>query len=36
MNADGSQQRPLFSPEIQAQLGLEYHGVNERLLNWVE
>lgn len=36
MNVDGSQQRPLFSPEAQAQLGLAYHGVNERLLNWVE
>jgi dipeptidyl aminopeptidase/acylaminoacyl peptidase len=35
MNADGSNQRPLFSPEIQAQLELEYRGVNERMLNWV-
>jgi dipeptidyl aminopeptidase/acylaminoacyl peptidase len=36
MNADGSEQRPLFSPEVQAQFGLEYHGMNERMLNWVE
>jgi uncharacterized protein YraI len=35
MNADGSNQRPLFSPETQAQLGLEYSGVNERMLNWL-
>jgi uncharacterized protein YraI len=35
MNADGSNQRPLFPPEVQAQLGLEYRGVNERMLNWV-
>jgi dipeptidyl aminopeptidase/acylaminoacyl peptidase len=36
MNADGSNQRPLFSPEVQAQLGLEYRGMNERMLNWIE
>ena len=36
MNADGSNQHPLFSPEVQAQLGLTYHGVNERMLNWVK
>jgi TolB protein len=36
MNADGSNQRPLFAPEVQAQLGLEYHGVDERVLNWAE
>jgi hypothetical protein len=35
MNADGSNQHPLFSTEAQAQLGLQYNGVNERLLNWV-
>lgn len=35
MNADGSNQQPLFSTEVQAQLGLDYQGVNERLLNWV-
>jgi dipeptidyl aminopeptidase/acylaminoacyl peptidase len=35
MNADGSEQRPMFSPELQAQLGLEYRGVNERMLNWL-
>jgi dipeptidyl aminopeptidase/acylaminoacyl peptidase len=36
MNVDGSQPRPLFAPDMQAQLGLEYHGVNERLLNWIK
>jgi Tol biopolymer transport system component len=36
MNADGSNQRPLFAPEVQAQLSLEYHGVNERMLNWIK
>jgi Tol biopolymer transport system component len=35
MNADGSNQHALFSSEAQAQLGLNYQGVNERLLNWV-
>ena len=34
--ADGSKPRPLFSPEVQAQFILEYHGVNERMLNWIE
>ncbi|MCL4294416.1 MAG: PD40 domain-containing protein [Anaerolineae bacterium] len=36
MNADGSSQRPLFSPEMQALLGLQYRGVNERMLNWIK
>lgn len=36
MNADGSNQHPLFPPEVQAQLGLEYRGVNERMLNWIK
>lgn len=35
MNADGSNQHPLLSSEVQAQLGLNYQGVNERLLNWI-
>jgi Tol biopolymer transport system component len=35
MNADGSNQRPLFSAEVQAKFNLEYRGVNERMLNWV-
>jgi dipeptidyl aminopeptidase/acylaminoacyl peptidase len=35
MNADGSNQHVLFSPEVQAQLGLQYNGVNERMLNWI-
>ena len=36
MAADGSNQRPLFSPTLQADLNLEYRGVNERMLNWTE
>jgi WD40 repeat protein len=36
MNADGGNQHPLFPPELQAQLGLEYRGVNERMLNWIK
>ncbi|MCL4294938.1 MAG: PD40 domain-containing protein [Anaerolineae bacterium] len=34
MNADGSNPHALFSPEVQVQWGLNYQGVNERLLNW--
>lgn len=36
MQADGTAQRPLFTPEIQAQLNLRYDGMHERMLNWVE
>lgn len=36
MNSDGSQPRALFDASLAAQLGLEYAGVNERLLNWIE
>ena len=36
MSADGSNQRPLLPPEIQARLNLAYRGVNERMLNWTE
>jgi len=36
MATDGRNQRPLFSPELQAKLNLEYRGVNERMLNWAE
>lgn len=36
MNADGSEQQPLFGPEVQAQLALDYWGMNERMLNWIE
>lgn len=35
MNVDGSNPHALLSSEVQAQLGLEYQGVNERLLNWI-
>lgn len=35
MNVDGSNPHALLSSEVQAQLGLEYKGVNERLLNWI-
>jgi len=36
MQADGSDQHPLFSDDVQAQLNLQYNGVNERVLSWVE
>ncbi len=36
MNVDGSNQRPLFAPEIQTRLNLEYRGFNERMLNWID
>ena len=36
MNADGSDQRPLLPPVMQAQLDLQYQGVNEQMLNWVD
>jgi Tol biopolymer transport system component len=36
MNVDGSNPQPLFLPEIQAKFNLQYHGVNERMLNWIE
>lgn len=35
MNADGGNQHPMFSPELQAQIKVNYFGVNERVLNWV-
>jgi SH3-like domain-containing protein len=35
MNADGSNPHALFSAEVQAQLGLDYQGMNERMLNWI-
>ncbi|MBN1991073.1 MAG: PD40 domain-containing protein [Anaerolineae bacterium] len=34
MNADGSNQHPLFDAAVQAQLGLQYNGVEERMLSW--
>ncbi len=34
MNADGSDQRPLFSDEINQQLDIEYNFVDERVLSW--
>ncbi|PWH20726.1 MAG: hypothetical protein DDG58_01380 [Ardenticatenia bacterium] len=34
MNADGSDQRPLLPPEVQAQLELQYYGMDERMLSW--
>ncbi len=36
MAADGSDPRPLFDPVLQAEWDLQYNGVNERMLNWVE
>jgi hypothetical protein len=34
MNADGSQQRPLFPPGTLDELDLQYFGVGERALSW--
>ncbi len=34
MNADGSQQMPMFSAEINDQLGISYNFVDERVLSW--
>ncbi len=34
MNADGSNQQPLFPPEVQVQLNLQYNGMDERMLSW--
>jgi hypothetical protein len=34
MNADGSNQRPLFPPEILAGISLQYNGVDEQMLTW--
>jgi uncharacterized protein YraI len=34
MNADGSNQRPMFSDEVNAQLQLTYNFVDERVLSW--
>jgi Tol biopolymer transport system component len=34
MNADGSNQHPLLSSAAQAQLNLQYHGMEERVLSW--
>ncbi len=36
MAADGSNPRPLFPAEVQTRLNVQYNGVNERLLNWIE
>jgi hypothetical protein len=36
MDRDGSNPRPLLPPGLQAELSLDYAGVNERLLNWLE
>jgi Tol biopolymer transport system component len=34
MHADGSNQRPLFPPEILAGISLQYNGVDEQMLTW--
>ncbi|MFC1974800.1 hypothetical protein ACFLXQ_00200 [Chloroflexota bacterium] len=34
MNADGSNQRPLFSPGILGGIPLQYNNVDERILSW--
>jgi Tol biopolymer transport system component len=34
MNADGSNQHPLFPPGTLAGINFEYHGVDERMISW--
>jgi hypothetical protein len=34
MQADGSDQHPLFPQQVQAQLNLQYNGVDERMISW--
>jgi hypothetical protein len=34
MNADGSNQRPLFSEAVNNQLNISYEFVDERVLSW--
>jgi dipeptidyl aminopeptidase/acylaminoacyl peptidase len=34
MNADGSNQRPMFSPGMLADIDFQYHGVDERMISW--
>jgi hypothetical protein len=36
MAADGRDRRPLLPADIQAVLNIDYQGVNERMLNWIE
>jgi Tol biopolymer transport system component len=40
MDADGSNQHPLFDAAVETQLatelGLQYNGVDERMLNWTQ
>ncbi len=36
MNANGTDPHPLFSAEVAAQFNVQYHGVDERLINWGE
>jgi Tol biopolymer transport system component len=36
MAADGSDRRPPLPADIQAVLNIDYQGVNERMLNWIE
>jgi hypothetical protein len=34
MNADGSNQRPMFSGEVNNQLHLTYNFMDEQMLSW--
>ena len=34
MNADGSDQRPLFSDEVNDQININYEFVDERVFSW--
>ncbi len=35
MNADGTDQHPLLSPEEQSRLAFNYQGMNERMISWL-
>ncbi|MCB0226127.1 MAG: PD40 domain-containing protein, partial [Anaerolineae bacterium] len=34
MNADGSNPRPMFSDDVNDQLAITYHFVDERMISW--
>ncbi len=34
MNADGSNQRPMFPPGTLADINFDYHDVDERMISW--
>jgi hypothetical protein len=34
MNADGSNQRPMFAPGVLSAISFEFNNVDERMLSW--